>query len=77
MNLMLTNTAAATVTFSDDWDAEEPTQVETAPVRLAPIPDWRDGTGTWAAINDADLRRVFALGDDPTATSSDLPVVRS
>ena len=73
---MLTNTAA-TVTFSDDWDAEEPTEVETRPLRLAPIPDWQDRTGTWYAVNDADLRRVFALGDDPTATCRDLPVVRS
>jgi hypothetical protein len=74
---MLSNTAAATVTFSDDWDAEEPTQVEQAPVHLAPIPDWQDRTGTWAAIDDADLRRVFALGDDPTSTLRDLPAVRS
>lgn len=68
--------AAATVTFSDDWETEEPTQIETAPVRLAPIPDWQDHTGTWAAVSDAELRRVFACGDDPTVTCRDLPAVR-
>lgn len=75
MILMLTN-AAATVTFSDDWDAEEPTEIERRPLRAAPIADWRDRTGTWT-VTDEELRQAFqALGDDPTATCRDLPVVR-
>jgi hypothetical protein len=74
---MLTNTAAATVAFSDDWDAEEPTQVERQPLRAAPIADWRDRTGTWT-VTDEELRLTFqSLGDDPTATCRELPVVRS
>jgi hypothetical protein len=77
MIFMGTNTAAATVTFSDDWDAEEPTVRDAAPARLARISDWQDRTGTWT-VSDEELRLAFqSLGEDPTATCRDLPVVRS
>ncbi len=73
MILMGTNTAAAT--FSDDWDSEEPTVLERFD-RLpgSTLPPAR--TGTWAAISDEELRRVFTLGDDITSTLRDLPAVR-
>lgn len=69
------NTAAAgVVTFSDDWDSEEPTAVDHQPTTFGRIVDWSDHTGTWTAVRDEDLRRIFVSGDDPTVTCRDMPV---
>lgn len=69
---MLTNTAAAT--FSDDWDAEEPTVID------RDLPQGRircefliATPGAWASVDDAAL--VQALRTDPKATHNDLAAV--
>jgi hypothetical protein len=70
---MVTNSSPPVV-FSDDWDTEEPTVTECELPTPAGIADWQDHTGTWTAVRDEDLRRVFCVGDDTTETSSELPV---